>query len=298
VDGASHLVTHRRAAALALLSGLMAAPAAARTVPFVDTEDATLSQVEVGEGDVHPIVSFDVRNGDYARGAYDDDGPGLDRVPVHVAIGGALVLRRRSDGDGSLFLIGQSSNGFHAPRADERTRPRSWYESNTILGLAWRPAGGLNAAIAYAVKASPNGIAATTHEASVTMLYGSDAGLGRLKPRVAVTTRTKGQGGVYTLAGIAPELPLTARENGPMLTIPVTAGVGWRGFYARGSGDRLFASGGVAVAQPLRLGGARATVQAELLALVRDDRLRRLDAPGGPTATVVPLGTVSLRMAW
>ncbi|RYD25326.1 MAG: hypothetical protein EOP89_09420, partial [Lysobacteraceae bacterium] len=94
----------------ATLASVAAPLASAQTVPFVDTEDATLSEVDVGDGSVHPIVSFDVRNGDYARGAYDDDGVGLGRVPVHVAIGGAAVLKRRAGGEGVLFLTGQSSN--------------------------------------------------------------------------------------------------------------------------------------------------------------------------------------------
>ena len=43
---------------------------------------------------------------------------------------------------------------------------------------------------------------------------------------------------------------------------------------------------------------ARATVQAEILALLRDDRLRRLDAPDGTTAALVPYATVSFAVAW
>lgn len=277
---------------------LAAAPAAAQTIPFVDTEDATLSEIDVREGAVHPVISFDVRNGDYARGAYDDDDAGLGRVPVHLSIGGALVLRRGQGGAGDLFLVGQSSNGFHAPRADERASPRAWYESNSIVGLAWRPAAGLTAALAYAIKASPNGIASTTHEASATFLYTGDDAIGWLKPRFAVTRRTRGQGGFYTIGGIAPSFALTAREDGPTLAVPVMGGVGWHGFYAADSGDRAYASGGLSLAQPVRIGGAKATVQAEILALVRDDRLRRLDAPAGTTATVVPHATLSLALAW
>jgi len=271
---------------------------AGATVPFVDTEDATLSTIEVGAGDLHPILSVDLRNGDYARGAYDDDGAGIDRVPVHVAIGGAAVLKRRGDGQATLFLVGQSSNGFHAPRPAERAQPRGWYESNTIVALAWRPLDGLSAAAAYAVKASPNGVAATTHEASLTFLYTGGDAIGRLAPRLAVTRRTRGQGGTYTIVGIAPEMPLSGRDDGPTLSVPVTVGVGWRSFYAAGSGDRVFGSAGVSIAQPVRIGGAKASVQLEMLALVRDDALRRLDAPGGTTAPVVPLATLSMTMAW
>ena len=291
-------MTRAWGAGLLAVAASLPAPVAAQTIPFADTEDATLSTIDVGEGDVHPVVSFDVRNGDYARGAYDDDDAGLGRVPVHVSIGGAVVLRRRAGGDGALFLIGQSSNGFHAPRADERATPRAWYESNNLVGLAWRPVDGIDAAATYAIKTSPNGVAATTHEASLTFLYGADDAVGRLKPRLAATVRPKGQGGVYTIAGIAPSIDLSDREDGPTLSLPMTAGIGWNGFYARGSGDRAYGSGGLSLAQPVRLGRAKATVLAEFLALVRDDRLRRLDAPAGTTATFVPYATLSFALAW
>lgn len=284
----------------AAMSILAAAPLHAQTIPFADTEDATLSEVDIRDGarTWHPVISLDVRNGDYARGALDDNDARLDRVPVHVAIGGAVVLRRREDGSGELFAIGQSSNGFHAPRAADRASPRAWYESNNLLGLAWRPTEGLTTAVTYAIKTSPNGVAATTHEASLSVLYSADKGWGRLKPRAAVTRRTQGDGGLYTIAGIAPSFALTRREDGPTLAIPVMGGIGWGGFYGPGTGDRAYASGGLTLAQPVRLGGSAATLQAEVLALVRDDRLRRLDAPDGSTAAVIPYATLSLVMAW
>ncbi|WP_298813857.1 hypothetical protein [uncultured Sphingomonas sp.] len=282
-----------------LLAAAMVAapPAAAQSIPFADTEDATLSEIEVDDADFHPVVSVDLRNGDYARGALDDDDAGLGRVPLHVALGGAAAIHRRADGRANVFLIGQSSNGFHAPADDERARPRAWYESNNLLGLAWRPVDGLNAAATYTIKISPNGVAPTTHEASLTVLYSADDGLGRLKPRAAVTRRTRGDGGFYTIAGIAPSFDLSERERGPSISLPVTIGIGWRGFYAAGSGDRLFGSAGVSLARPMRLGRANATLQAEMLGLLRDDRLRRLDAPGGTTATIVPYATVSFSVA-
>ncbi len=284
----------------AAMSILVAAPLHAQTIPFADTEDATLSEVDIRDGarTWHPVISLDVRNGDYARGALDDNDARLDRVPVHVAIGGAVVLRRREDGSGELFAIGQSSNGFHAPRAADRASPRAWYESNNLLGLAWRPTEGLTTAVTYTIKTSPNGVAATTHEASLSVLYSADKGWGRLKPRGAVTRRTQGDGGLYTIAGIAPSFALTRREDGPTLAIPVMGGIGWGGFYGPGTGDRAYASGGLTLAQPVRLGGSAATLQAEVLALVRDDRLRRLDAPDGSTAAVIPYATLSLVMAW
>lgn len=288
----------RRSGMLSAVMALATAPAGAQTIPFADTEDATLSEIDVGAGTIHPVVSIDLRNGDYARGGYDDDAAGLGRIPLHVAVGGAVVLDRRMDGAGALFLIGQSSNGFHTPRSDERTRPRGWYESNNLLGLAWRPADGINAAATYTIKASPNGVAATTHEASLTFLYAADDRIGRLQPRVAVTRRTRGNGGVYSIAGIAPSFALSGGEDGPALGVPVTVGVGWNGFYAADSGNRVFGSGGVTLSHPVRIGGGRATLQAEVIALVRDDRLRRLDGPAGRTTTLVPYATLSLAVAW
>ena len=277
---------------------LVAAPAAAQTIPFADTEDATLSEIDVGEGDVHPVVSFDVRNGDYARGAYDDDDAGFAQVPVHVSVGGAVVLARRRGGEASLFAIGQSSNGFHAPRRDERTSPRAWYESNTLVGIAWRPSQGVTAATTYTIKASPNGVAGTTQEASLTFLYAAEDRIGRLQPRLAVTRRTQGNGGFYTIAGIAPSFDLSDDENGLSLSLPVTVGIGWNGFYGSDSGTRTYAGGGLSLARPVAIGAARATLQAEIVGLLRDDRLRRLDAPAGTSAALVPQGTVSLTMAW
>jgi len=289
------------------LSGLPAAavlvvavPAGAQTIPFADTEDATLSEIDVGAGTIHPVVSIDLRNGDYARGAYDDDNAGLGRVPFHFSVGGAVVLRRQAGGrgEGALFLIGQSSNGFHAPRSDEEASPRSWYESNNLLGIAWRPVKSLSAAATYTVKTSPNAIAATSHEASLTFLYTADDRLGWLKPRLALTRRTRGVGGFYTIGGIAPSMELSKREDGPTLGLPVTVGIGWNGFYAANSGTRAYGSGGISLSQPVSLGGAKATLQAEVLALVRDDQLRRLDGPSGTTATLVPYATVSVALAW
>lgn len=282
---------------LAIVTIVAATPGFAQSVPFADTEDATLSEIEVDSGDLHPIVSVDLRNGDYARGALDDDNAGLGRVPVHIALGGAAVIQRRADGRANVFLIVQSANGFHSPAADERARPRGWYESNNLVGLAWRPAEGLNAAAAYTIKTSPNGVAPTTHEASLSILYTADNGVGRLKPRAAVTRRTRGEGGFYTIAGIAPSFDLTEREGSPSVSVPLTIGMGWHDFYAAESGDRLYGSAGVSLAYPVRLGQANATMQAEILALLRDDRLRRLDAPGGTTATIVPYATVTFSMA-
>jgi len=272
--------------------------AVAQTVPFADTEDATLSDIDIRSRRVHPVLTVDVRNGDYARGAYDDDNADLARVPVHIAIGGVITLSGGGSAERGLFLLAQSSNGFHAPASDERTSPRSWYESNSLVGLVWRSAGGLSAGITYTIKASPNGVAAATHEASMTALYAGDDALGKLAPRVAVTRRTRGDGGWYTIAGLSPSIDLSQRNDGLTLSLPVMVGVGWHGFYGGETGTRAYLSGGLSFSQPLDLGSAKAALEIEALALVRDNQLRRLDAPGGTTATIVPYLTVALKTAW
>ena len=274
-----------------LLAPVAAQAAERQSVPVIDTEDATLGTTEVPAGALHGTVSLDIRNGDYARGAYDDDDAGLSRLPVHAAITFAGVLARDATGDGRLFLIGQSSNGIHAPSPDERARPRSWYESNTIVALAWQPAKGLTATAAYAIKASPNGIAGTTHEASLSVRYAGDRGIGWWRPNLVVTRRTRGDGGVFTLLGLSPEM----RLGETTLSGPLVVGVGWGGFYGPDSGDRRYASAGLAVQHPL---GRVATWRAEIVAIARDRRLRRLDAPGGTTTPLVPLATIALSVPW
>ncbi|MDY0958566.1 hypothetical protein SOM26_07695 [Sphingomonas sp. CFBP8993] len=289
-------MTIRMAAAAAALCA--ATPAWSQSVPLVDTEDATLSSVSVGKGTVHPILTLDVRNGDYARAVYDADGPGLNRVPVHVAIGLAVVLDRDAGGRGRWFLTAQSSNGFHGPSVEERAVPRAFYESNNIAALAWRPVEGLTAALAYTVKTSPNGIDPTTQEASVSVAWAGKDVLGELGPNVAITRRTQGDGGVFTLASLSPSQALGKGEGAAKLSLPLALGMGWDGFYGPGSGDRAYGSVGMALSQPLRLGGAKATLRAEMLALIRDGALAAAEAPAATTDRVVPLATLSLRMGW
>ncbi|MBB4618428.1 hypothetical protein [Sphingomonas abaci] len=278
-------------AALALLAPVAVRAAERQSVPVIDTEDATLGTVEVPTGSLHGTASLDVRNGDYARGAYDDDDAGLSRLPVHAAVTLAGVLARDAAGDARLFLIGQSSNGFHAPSPDERVTPRRWYESNTIVALAWQPTKGLTTAAAYAIKASPNGVAGTTHEASLSIRYARARGLGWWRPNLVVTRRTQGDGGVFTLLGLSPEISWGETT----VSAPIVAGVGWSGFYGPDSGDRRYASAGLALQRPL---GRIATWRAEIVAIARDRRLRRLDAPDGTTAPVVPLATIALSVPW
>ncbi len=284
-----------------LLSGalfLMSAPAAAQDAPTIDTEDASLGSVEVGAGNFHPILSLDLRNGDLARGDYDDDAADLDRLPVHVQLGFAWDLHRDATGKADAFLVFNSSNGLHTPASDERASPRAWYESNNVLGLVVAPARDLRAGLAYTIKTSPNGASSTSHELSLTAALEGDAGLGVLSPNASVTWRPKGGGGLFTQIGIEPSVAVTEREDGPELSFPARIGVGWDGFYARGSGDVAYGGIGAAYSHPFEAGGAKWRFRAEALALLRDGTLRRLGGPDAERGTVVPLATISLQVAY
>lgn len=276
-----------------------ATPAIAQTVPSIDTEDATLGSADVGSpGRVHPMLAFDLRNGDFARGDYDDDRADLGRLPIHAQVGVAIDLGRDADGRATSWFVLRSSNGFHAPSADERTSPRSWYESNNLAALVFTAAAGVRTAAIYTIKASPNGVAATTHEASVSLAYDGKDGFGALSPTVAATVRPKGAGGVYTQAGLSPDWDLGTGDDAPTLSLPLALGVGWGGFYGAGSANRVYGSAGLALEQPFRMGDTRWSARAEALALIRDDRLAAMSGPRGETGTVVPLITLAVSMAY
>ncbi|WP_420139067.1 hypothetical protein [Sphingomonas sp.] len=276
---------------------LLSSPALAqeqRQAPISDTEDAGLNLVDVGPGRLHPLVGLDLRNGDFVRGSYDDDAASLARAPVHVQIGLVYELARKADGDATTWLMLRSSNGLHAPSADERASPRAWYESNTLVGLASRLAPGMTGALTYTVKASPNGISATTHEISGSLALSRDHGLGALKPGLVISWRPKGAGGLYTQATIEPGWSLGQADTAPTLSLPLALGAGWRGFYEPGSGDRVYASGGIALQTPLPIGGGHWSARMEALAVVRDNRLRALGGPRAEHGTFQPYVTLAL----
>jgi hypothetical protein len=285
-------------AGAALLAAMLSGGALdARTVPTIDTEDADLGSQEVAAGRFHPILGFDVRNGDFARGSYDDDAASLDRVPVHAQLGFGWELHRGATGDADAWLVGTSSNGFHSPASYETASPRAWYESNNLLGVVVQPAKGLRAGAAYTIKTSPNGVSATTHEASLTFAYEGKHGLGMLHPSFAATVRPKGGHGVFTQIGIEPGFALSAGENAAQLSVPLRFGVGWRGFYEAGTGDVTYGSAGLALSKPVSLGATRWRLHAEALAVVRDGTLRRLGGADAETSAVVPLVTVGAALA-
>ncbi len=272
--------------------------AAAQTIPTIDTEDAGLGSLSVGGGRFHPTLGLDLRNGDFARGGYDDDAANLDRLPVHVQIGFGFDLHRARDGKTDLWLVGTSSNGIHAPGRDEQVSPRSWYESNTLLGIVGTPAKGLTLGAAYTIKASPNGVSGTSHESSVTAAYEGETGIGVLHPSFAATVRPKGGSGLFTQVGIEPQTALRSDDDAPTISVPVVFGVGWGGFYEPGSGTVTYGSVGLAYAHPFVVGDAHWRLRIDGAALIRDDTLRRIGSLDAEASTVVPLVTIALVTAF
>lgn len=279
------------------LCGTPVAAQETRKAPLSDTEDASITSVDVGVGRVHPVLALDLRNGDFVRGDFDDDAANLDRVPVHARIGLVWELSRDDRGDAVSWLMLQSSNGFHAASPEERVNPRGWYESNNLAGIAARLAPDLTGALTYTIKSSPNGASTTTHELGVAGSLSGKTGLAALRPGFAATWRPKGGGGLYTQATVEPGIDLSAGETPARISIPAVIGIGWDDFYDGGSGDRLYGSAGIALEQPLTIGTARMKARIEALALVRDDRLRFLGGPAADTSMVVPYARISLSIA-
>lgn len=284
--------------ALGLLAVVIGGGASAQTIPTIDTEDASLGSLPVGKGRFHPTIGVDVRNGDFARGGYDDDAANLRRLPVHVQVGFGLDLHRDARGEADLWLVGTSSNGVHAAASYERVAPRGWYESNALVGIVGTPAKGLTLGTAYAIKTSPNGISDTSHEASVTAAFKGDTGLALLRPSFAATVRPKGGHGLFTQAGIAPQFPLAHGEGAPTLSLPALVGVGWDGFYEAGTGTVTYGSLGVAYTQPFVIGAAHGQFRVDGAAVIRDDTLRRLGSADAETDTVIPLVTIAVVAAF
>jgi len=285
---------------LALLGCLsQAASAQKREAPIADTEDASLSSITVGDGRLHVAATLDVRNADFVRGSFDDDPASLEQVPVHVQVGLVYDLVRAADGKATAWLMARSSNGFHAPTDEERRSPRSWYESNNLVGAALRLGPGLTGGVTYAIKASPNGIADTSHEVSGTVSLNGDTGFASLSPGGVATWRPKGGSGLYTQATLEPGWDLGGGGEAPRLSVPAAIGIGWGGFYEPGSGSRVFGSIGAAMTMPVLRATVRGlSARAEALALIRDDRLRRLGGPRADTGTVVPYLTLALSYAY
>jgi hypothetical protein len=280
-------------AALMLPTGL-----SAQIMPTIDTEDAELGTLKVGKGRFHPSFSVDVRNGDFARGNYDDDAANLDRLPVHAQIGFGYELSHGTDGRATAWIVGSSSNGFHAPASYERDHPRAWYESNNLLGIVITPAEGLTTGVAYTIKTSPNEVAGTSHEASATVAYEAKEGVGVLHPSFAMTLRPKGGQGFFTQLGIEPGFDLSSSDSAPTLNFPVKVGVGWKGFYEAGTGTVAYGSAGVGLSRSLSFGSLNMRAHAEALAVWRDRALSQLGSADAETGHVVPLVTVGVSASY
>lgn len=113
-------------------------------------------------GRVHPLLALDVRNGDFARGYYDDNAADLDRLPVHLQLGFAAELHRTAPDEADVFLVFNSSIGVHTPVSAECTSPRALYESNNAIALVASPAKDLHTGVVCTIKASANGVSSTT----------------------------------------------------------------------------------------------------------------------------------------
>ncbi len=273
--------------------------AAQTTAPTIDTDNAELGRVTVGTGAFHTVFGANLSNGDFTRGAYDDDAANLHRLPAHVEPGFNYAIGRGADGAADAWLVATSSNGFHAPAHYETGHPRSWYESNNLVGVVAEPAKGWRLGAAYTIKTNPNGVGDTSHELSVTTEYQAERGWGRLHPHFELTIHPQGGVGTFTRVGVTPSLPLRHGDDAPTLALPLAFGVGWGGFYQAGTGDRAYGSAGLNLAQPFRLGAAHARLQLSALALFRDDTLAHLGVADtdAETSTVVPLVTFGLTIA-
>lgn len=284
-----------------LALSILFAPAAALadTAPTIDTEDATLGSVDVGERRLHPIFGVDIRNGDFARGGYDDDAANLQRLPVHLQAGLDYAIHVDANGKADAWLLATSSNGLHSPASYETVRPRIWYESNNLIGVVAEPTKGFRIGAAYAIKTSPNAVSGTSHEASLTMAFEAKHGIGFLHPSFVATVHPILGKGLYTQAGLDPSFKLTPSKNGLSLGVPVSFGVGWSGFYEAGTGTLLFGAAGLSLSKPLTLGAVHAKLQASAQALIRDHRLSQLGSAGkdAETSTVVPFAQVGISMA-
>lgn len=290
----------RLAARAAFAAAAMFAPddVAARSVPTLDTEDAELGSEEAGAARFHPVLAIDVRNGDFARGGYDDDAANLARLPVHLQLGFGWEVHHAGDGTPDAWLVAVSSNGLHSPARFEAVRPRAWYESNNLLAAVVEPAKGLRTALAYTIKTSPNAVSGTSHEASASIAYEGERGIGILRPSFVATVRPKGGHGLYTQIGIEPGMPITGGDEPARLSMPLVFGVGWRGFYQAGTGTVRYGSAGLAFSQPFTLAAAHWRLNIQALALIRDGTLRRLGRADAETDAVVPLSTVGVTLAF
>lgn len=283
-------------AAAAIALGLPGA-AVAQKMPTIDA-DGHLSNATVGNGTFHAIIDLNLQNGDFSRGKYDDDAANLDRLPVGVGVTFGWQLHKNAAGTPDLWFEAGSANGFHSPIAIERDSPRAWYDNNNVLALLYKPSKAWTAAVSYAIKTSPNGVSPVSNELTTAFGYQTKAGLGMLRPSLAISFHTEGGSGVYSLFSIDPTFDLAARDDAPTISIPARFGIGWDDFYGAGTGTATYGSVGLAYAHPFKIGPAHMKFRAQALALIRDATVRRLGKADAEHSTVVPLVTLGVTMAY
>ena len=215
--------------AASVLLACGSAPAWAEDIPTIDA-DGQLGSASVGDGPIHAVVDFNLQNGDFSRGKYDDDAANLDRLPFAVGVTLAAELHKNASGKPNLWIEASSSNGFHSPIAIEQASPRAWYDNNNLVGLLYKPSKAVTAALTYAIKTSPNGVSPTSNELTTAFGYQTDSGIGWLRPSAAISVHTEGGTGVYTLFGVEPTFDLSLGDSAPTLSIPTRFGIGWIDF--------------------------------------------------------------------
>ena len=272
-------------------------PLNAKDFPTIDS-DGHLGKAATGDGDLHMVVDVSVANGDFSRGAFDDDAASVDQLPMHGSATLAWTLHRDAASNPDLWIEASSANGFHSPVAIERTSPRAWYESNNLLAVLYKPNNTTNAALSYLIKTSPNGISPTSHELAASVGYATKNGIGSLAPSVVLSVHTRGGKGVYSLFSIDPNFKLAERDSSPTLSVPVRFGIGWDDFYGSGTGTAVYGSAGLAFARPFALGSTNGKIHAELLALFRDKTVRSLGKRDAENAAVVPLATIGISLSY
>ncbi|MGJ3627975.1 hypothetical protein AB5I41_15045 [Sphingomonas sp. MMS24-JH45] len=238
------------------------AAAGAQSVPTIDTEDASLGSVEVGSGDFHPILGVDVRNGDFARGGYDDDAANLDRVPVRQLGLRLDTAPRRGPGKGGYGWWGPAPAGS-APVPAERTRPRGWYESNNVVGLVGKVGDDGTLGMAYTIKTIPTASPAPRTKRALPPRSTESGGPRRAPPPCGRDGADEGARRPLRPGRDRADYPLSPGGDAPSVDLPVLVGVGWNDFYDAGTGTVAYGSAGLGYSHPFVMGRQHWRLRAE-----------------------------------
>jgi hypothetical protein len=80
--------------------------ALAQKMPTIDP-DGQLSAASVGQGRLHAVIDFNLQNGDFSRGKYDDDAANLDRLPFAVGVTLGWQLHKNAEGQARPLARGR-----------------------------------------------------------------------------------------------------------------------------------------------------------------------------------------------